>query len=297
MPPQLEPLLASAAQDPVLAYSLAAALLLATVSLFGGLSRRDFLALSNARATMRILGLVALSFVMAAASEYLVPAGLAWGAWLAALSRLPIYLAALAYGPTIGLLAGILHAAFASTTPLPGLPELVLALELTVLGWLAIYPSPRSGRMAGPVNALLAYLLAWGTGGIALAAANGETIGIGSLLAQHGPHLPGLLLVCALLGSIGPTAYAKAFPSSRIDPKAAAPARGRQRFGSTGATDLRRTGDALDRPAFVTHRGVLERDQRGTRALALPETPLVRVRPQRQRSLSPAVLPEDEFNR
>lgn len=296
MPPQLEPLLASAAQDPVLAYSLAAALLLAVVSLFGGLSRGDILALANPRAVMRILGLVALAFLMAASAEYLAPPESAWRSWLSGVSRFPVYLAALAYGPSIGLLAGVLHAAFASTTPLPGLPELVLALELTVLGWLAIYPSPRISRLAGPVNAPLAYALAWGTGGIALSAARGDAISLGSLAAQHGPHLPGLLLVTALLALVGPSAYHAAFPSSRIGPRTAG-VEERWRHGGRVARGGLAKSDAPAATAFVTHRGVLEREQRGGRTLVAPETPLARVRPVRQRSLPPAVLPEDEFTR
>lgn len=287
MPSQLEPLLASAARDPVLAYSLAAALLLAAVSLFGGLSRLDWLALTNPRASLRVLGLVALSFVIAAAAEVFAASGTAAQGTILGLSRFPIYLAALAYGPTVGLLAGVLHAAFASTTPLPGLSELVLMLELTVLGWLAIFPSPRTARLAGPLDALLAYALAWGTGGIALAAASGTTIEVTTVLAQHWAKLAGIALTAALLASIGPGVYRRAFPGSRIDP---ALARSRTLRGA-------QLSSGRELPAFVTHRGVLEREERGARALSLPEPVAMRARHERDRGLSPEVLPEDEFTR
>ncbi len=287
LPPQLEPLLASAARDPVLAYSLAAALLLAAVSLFGGLSRFDWLALTNPRATLRVLGLVALSFVIAAGAEVLAASGTVAHGAILGLSRFPIYLAALAYGPTIGLLTGVLHAAFASTTPLPGLSELVLMLELTVLGWLAILPSPRAARIAGPVNALAAYALAWGTGGIALAAASGAAIDLTAVLAQHWEKLVGIALTATLLAAIGPEAYRRAFPGSRIDP-ALAQVRAPRRAQARGGREAH---------AFVTHRGALEQERRLPRSLTLPEAPPTRARRERQRGLSPEVLPEDEFTR
>lgn len=269
-----------------MAYSLAAALLLAVVSLFGGLGRLDLLALTNPRATLRVLGLVALSFVMAALAEALTAGGSHAHGALTGLSRMPIYLAALAYGPTVGLLAGLLHAGFASTTPLPGLPELVLMLELTVLGWLAIYPSPRVHRLAGPLNAVLAYALAWGTGGIALAAANRVDLEMAALLAQHWPKLLGVAGAALLLGLIGPVAYRRAFPDSRIEPS----------LGSrTAAAAVPYQEREL--PAFATHPGALEREERAARQLTLPDSPLTRVRSQRQRALSPAVLPEDDFTR
>lgn len=286
MPAQLEPLLAAVGRDPVLAYSLAAALLLAVVSLFGGLGRLDLLALANPRATLRVLGLVALSYIVAVAAEALTASGSQAHGALTGLSRMPIYLAALAYGPTVGLLAGLLHAGFASTTPLPGLPELVLMLELTVLGWLAIYPSPRSHRLAGPLNAVLAYALAWGTGGIALAATNGVSIDATALLAQHWPKLMGVAGAALLLALIGPDAYRRAFPDSRIEPTTDA----RHGHGPAGASER-------ELRTFLTHPGALEREQRAARQLTLPDSPLTRPRRERQRGLSPAVLPEDDFTR
>src|SRR5690606_38990748 len=137
---------------------------------------------------LRVVGCVALAFVLRALSEAAVglPDTLTVSL-LAGLHRLPLYVVALAYGPSAGLLAAGLFSAFASSTLLPGLDEAVLALELVVLGWLAIYPSPRSTRWAGPLNAALAYLLAWGTAGIAVMTSRGVFVDVPALAAQHAP--------------------------------------------------------------------------------------------------------------
>src|SRR5690606_42054838 len=109
------------------------------------------------------------------------------------LHRLPLHLVALAYGPATGAVVGVLFAGFHAGDGLPGWPESVLTLELAVLGWLAIYPSPRVTRLAGPVNSLLAYALAWGTGGIALLAATRGVVTLDLLVAEHAALVPGLV--------------------------------------------------------------------------------------------------------
>jgi len=219
MQAQLLQLRQSLPSDPVLLYSLAAALLLAVVSLSSGLGRADAAVLRNQRILVRVLGAVALAFVLRAATESwqaaALPAGVA--ALLPSLHRFPLYLVALAYGPTTGLLTGVLFAAFASSTLLPGPPEAVLALELMVLGWLAIYPSPRVTRWAGPLNGGLAYLLAWGTGGIALLALSGGEITLARVIGEHRALAPSLTLVLLLLALVGPRWYRVAFPHSRIE--------------------------------------------------------------------------------
>ena len=139
---------------------------------------------------------------------------------LVGLSRFPLYVIALAYGPSAGLLAAGLFAAFATTGLLPGWSEAVLALELVVLGWFALEPSPRRYRWAGPLDAAVAYLLAWATGGSALLQAlSGEGMSLGAQLAYHLPGLPGVTLSMALLALVSPALYARFFPTSRIKPK------------------------------------------------------------------------------
>jgi len=293
---------AQLSSDPVLLYSLAAAALLACVSLGSGLARADLLALANPRILVRVLGAIALAFVLRALAE---DAAASWpggeppgplAAVLPGLHRFPLYVVALAYGPTTGLLAGALFAAFASSTLLPGAPEAVLALELAVLGWLAIYPSPRTTRWAGPLDAGLAYLLAWGTAGVALLAAGGGAVTWQQVVAEHRPMLPGLVVAMALLVSLGPAAYRAALPHSRIGPEdlARRPGYGPQRHEGGGHTphvplaageldgsppEVGRAREPL-RPAMITYTDF------GARS-----------RPQRLRRLASPALPEDDLTR
>lgn len=292
---QLQQLWAQLATDPVLLYSLAAAVLLATVSLTSGLARADVLALLNPRILVRVLGAVALAFVLRALAE-------AWQgeeapalvvALLPGLHRFPLYLVALAYGPTSGLLSGALFAAFASSTLLPGAPEAVLGLELLVLGWLAIYPSPRATRWAGPLNAALAYLLAWGTAGIALLAFAGATITFGSVVAEHRQLLPGLGVALVLLTLVGPGAYRHAFPRSRIDS---------QRAGrSMVALELVPAERQRLLPVRTLDTDELAKEPRRERLrpafVAQGELSVGRQKSTRLRRLSPRALPEDELVR
>ena len=207
--------LSAAGRDPFLLYTLLAALFLLAVSLWGGWRRRDFLGVLRPR------GLLALTLAVLAGF------GLTWllgdtetALELTVLSRWPLYLVALAYGPSAGLLAALLFAAFATRASLPGLPELVLALELTVLGWFAIAPSPRVHRWAGPLGLLLAYALAWGTGGSAmLHTLTGNGTRWATQWSFHAPLLPGLLASALLLLAVGPGFYRRAFPDSWIIPR------------------------------------------------------------------------------
>ncbi len=206
-----------ASADPVLLYSIAAAVLLAVVSIGSGLARRDFLALARPRTLLRVLGAVAIACLLKVVEVYAVPAlPEPVAAVTAGLHRLPLYLVALAYGPVTGAVVGSLFAGFAASASLPGWPEVVLALELAVLGWLAIFPSPRDTRFAGPLNAALAYLLAWGTAGLALHASANEEVTLALLYAEHAAMAPGLVGCVLLLFLFGPAVYERAFPGSRI---------------------------------------------------------------------------------
>jgi len=152
--------------DPLLVYSLAAAALLAFVSLVSAVGRLDFAALLRPRALVALCCAVLLAFAGVALAELALTdpelEGLALGA-----ARFPLYVVALAFGPTVGLAAGALFAAATAVGPFPGWSEAILCLELLVLGWLAIYPSPRAVRWAGPLDALLAHVFTAGTAGVA----------------------------------------------------------------------------------------------------------------------------------
>lgn len=211
------------AGDPVLAYASLAAALLATVSLVTGWLRLDFVVLFRPRVLLRVTGAVVIAFVLDLATARFVAAGAPGGLGdlgdlFGTLYRLPLYLIALAYGPSVGLFGGALYAAFQASGPMPGWNEAILALELIVLGWLAIYPSPRSRRWAGPFDAVLAYALAWGTGGLSLLQAQTGAVTLSGVWQQHAATAAGVLVVAVALAAFGPGVYRRWFPMSRVAP-------------------------------------------------------------------------------
>jgi hypothetical protein len=224
----LQPILELFARDPFLGYTLLAALFLGLVSLGTGWARLDFLALFQTHALWQVTLAVLLATLMTLGQKLLIPSDAALSTAgfsipleaLQGISRLPLYLVTLAYGPSVGLVSAGLFAAFASTSGTLGWPEAVLALELVVLGWFAIAPSPRKVRWAGPLNVLLAYILAWATGGSAfLQYAIGQGLNFNTHLSYHLPLLLGIAVSALSLLFIGPDLYKKAFKGSRIAPK------------------------------------------------------------------------------
>lgn len=204
-------------RDPVLGYSLLASLFLAAVSLSSGLARLDFLVLVKASALLRVVLLVGLAAALRVLGEVLQPPdtllwqGAADGAW-----QLPLYLLALGYGPSSGLVAAGLIAAFAAQSVSLSWHEALLALKLVILGWLAIYPSPLQHRWAGPLNVALAFSLTWMTGGVALTYASTGTVDLGTLWAEQQVALVGLALAMAALLLFGPSFYRSVFADSRL---------------------------------------------------------------------------------
>lgn len=204
--------------DPVLFYSACATLILVLVSLGTGVARGDALVLAKPKVALRILGAVVLGFLLEALAQRLG----ASPPWVVAaangVAALPVLVVALAYGPSLGLLAGALFAASVARGAFPGLHEAFLTLELVILGWLAIYPSPRTARWAGPLNALVAGALTWGTAGTAWLAFSGQAIRLHDLLAVSRAVSVETVVTVALLFALGPAAYARLFPESRIAP-------------------------------------------------------------------------------
>lgn len=220
--------------DPVLFYSGCAAALLLAVSLATGWARADFLVLTNPRTGVRMLGAVAFAFLLMVGAEMLsTNGGSSWlpGAARAA-ARVPLYVVALALGPTPGLAAGALFAGATAAGNLPGAREVLFTFELAVLGWLAIFPSPRTTRFAGPLDALLARALTWGTAGLFYLAYVGEPIGLSALVASSARWPGGVLVSAFILVLLPPAFYRAVFPHSRIlhtlppDGKTATGARG-----------------------------------------------------------------------
>ena len=196
-----------------------------------------------------------------------------WSRVLPGLARFPLYLVTLAYGPSIGVVTAALFAGFEASSLLPGWPEAILALELAVLGWLAIYPSPRQHRLAGPFNALLAFALAWGTGGLALLEARAGDVTAAGLWQLVRNDVPGVVASAVLLALIPPSAYRTLFPASRIAPR------------------VERAVAARSLVLTV----VEERPAREDVSLTRPEMPRALPRRPRQRTLDPLPpLPDED---
>ena len=134
---------------------------------------------------------------------------------LAGISRLPLYIFALAYGPSAGLIAGLLFAPI-SSIGLPAYPELLLPLELCILGWLAIVPSSFQSRWAGSFNALLAYTLTFFSAGFAYLLWRDFPLNLDSFWRYLHPSLGGVLLCSLLLFLFGPKFFKKSFKNSGI---------------------------------------------------------------------------------
>ncbi|MEJ2291734.1 MAG: hypothetical protein P8Y05_08465 [Deinococcales bacterium] len=136
----LQRLLDAARHDPVFAYSLLAAGLLALVSLGTGLVRRDALVLVRPRILLRVIGAVVVAFLIATLAGTLTQAlgPSTWTRLAAGLERFPLALVTLAYGPGVGLVAAALVAGLQANGWLPGWQQAVFALEQLVLGWLAM---------------------------------------------------------------------------------------------------------------------------------------------------------------
>jgi hypothetical protein len=215
-------------RDPFFVYTFLAAVFLALVALLTGWLRLDFLAVFRPRGlfcvTLAVILAMALSLLsQTSLAPFTVSAATGDSSLtlsvLRGLSRLPLYVIALAYGPTAGLVSAGLFAAFATTSGTLSWAEAVLALELVVLGWFAIAPSPFRLQWAGPMNVGLAYFLTWATGGSALLQhTTGQAMELNTHWTYHQHWLLGVGLSIVLLFFLRPNLYQKFFPDSRISP-------------------------------------------------------------------------------
>ena len=207
----------------VLAFTLYAAIFLAVISLFSGWRRLDFLAIFKPQGLLHLslFVLIAVGLHYFAHSDYAKYniSLLNTDHPLIGISRLPLYILALAYGPTMGLFAAALYT-IAVTHNLPTLVDAVLGLELVVLGWWAIVPSAFKHRWAAPFNTIIAYTLAWGTAGSALFQSQGLDAKSWSVhVNYHQNHILGLLASIFILSLLGPRFFRFFFSSSAIIPK------------------------------------------------------------------------------
>ena len=204
--------------DPLVLYPALAALVLASVSLATGLLRGDVLALARPVPVAWLLALVATTWGFAASAA---AAAAPWHDVVLGAARFPLYLFALAYGSVPGLVAAALVAAWVPLPHASAWGPWLFGLEIVVIGWLAVWPSPRLSRSTGPLYALLAYALAWGTAGLGVAVLEQGAVGVDTLRAQHGLVPAGVLVAATMLLLVAPRTYVRAFPDSRIAPSAA----------------------------------------------------------------------------
>jgi len=205
-------------QEPFLSYTLLASILLFAVSFLSGLRRLDVISVFSPKGLFHITiaALTALTIFLLA-ENYISLNSFDSKAISLGLSRLPLYIIALAYGPSAGLLVGALFLALGN---LLSFPELILLLELVVLGWFAISPSPRKFFWAGPLNILFAYLITWAAAGSAFLEWQSK---LGADLNAHiALHTSlGLGSSFALLAAffLPPIVYRRVFDESHIAPK------------------------------------------------------------------------------
>lgn len=272
----LDLLAARVASDPLVRYALLAAAILLVASLASGWARGGPRALLRPGPWAALALAVLAATALAAAGDRIaaaIPAGVDGARWLDGMRRWPLWLLALGYGPSVGVLAGLAFTAVeASQSGLPA-GEAVLVLELAAIGWIAIAPSPRRTRWAAPLAVLLGWALAHASLGLALRAADGAAASPAVLLLPDGLP-PAVVLGVLALGLPGPRWWSRAAPGAaagvtgvppEVDRRLPAPLRRRRR---------------RSRPLVAPPRpDPLRREARPARHLAPPPVPPDLIRP------------------
>ena len=210
-------LLARAAVDPLVRAALLAAAVLLVAALAGGLARRDLFALGRPATWLAVAAALLASLVLAAAGDRLEAAvvgpdgvDVASRGW----ERVPLYLLALGYGPSVGLLAA-LATVFVLAGPWGfGTAAATLALEVAVVGWLGLGPSPRRSRWAGPLAVVAGWLLATATMGLASWASDGRAIALGPFLRAHASGGPAVAMALLLAAAVPPRWWRRRVPGA-----------------------------------------------------------------------------------
>jgi hypothetical protein len=228
--------------DPLATYPALAALLLAAVALATGVLRGDAVALARSVPVLWLFGAGGVTYLAVVALP-LLPGAAAEP--LAGLARLPVYLYALAYGAIPGVVLAALLAAFVPFPHIHPWGPAVLGLEVLVIGWLAVWPSPRVHRACGPIYALLGYALAWATLGISAQSVSHGPFTLEAMRDMHGSVPWGVAIAALALSLVSPAAYRSAFPDSRLRPEDYEAARGERRRGPRRATSRERTPELV----------------------------------------------------
>lgn len=275
--------------DPLLSYSLLAAAVLGASSLVGGWGRGDLRALSRPTPwiAVALAALAALAITVAGDRIEAVDPG-AWP--VPGIRRLPLYLVALGYGPTSGAIAALLFAGIERFQgPVPA-ADAVLVLEMAVVGWLAIAPSPRRFRFAASFGVLSGWALAMSTGGLAALAWAYRPLPLETWAATMRADLPGVLASAVLLALLPPRWWRSAAPgaSPGVTGVAAGAARRRGRRAGDDAEPvipaLRREGPRRVReepapPVLPAPMVRTAREERAPTAAAVPADPMTREDP------------------
>lgn len=204
--------------DPLALYPALAALLLALVGVASGLLRGDLLALTRPWSVVVIVASVAGVWGLDVA---LAPLDPVWRSPAGDLALAPLFLIALAYGPTPALVA------LALTVAWVGLPEhgsvgrapaqvWLLALQLTILGWLAIAPNVRRSWGVAGVYLIAAHVLTWSTAGLAWTAVRYGGVSLALLEREHGLRLEGLALLTVAVALLPPLLWRALFRGSPL---------------------------------------------------------------------------------
>jgi len=214
-------LLDALSADPLAFYPALAAVLLAAVALASGLLRGDVLALTRPLPAAWVVAAVAAVWWLQAALAGIDPT---WLAPSAQLALAPLAVIALAYGPTPAIVALALTIAWVGIPAGPAAateaPRVwLLGLELVVLGWLAIAPSPRRWWGSAAIYLIAAHLLAWLTAGLAWVGAHHGGVSLTLLEREHGLRFEGVAIVALVLALVPPVAWRRLFPGSSIAPQ------------------------------------------------------------------------------
>lgn len=206
-------LLTRATLDPLVRAALLAAAVLAVSALTGGLARRDLVALRRPATWLAIASALVAALSLATAADRVVAStggsvsSLGW-------ERIPLYLLALGYGPSIGVVAGLLMTLTRVGPWTLGPAELTLVLELAAVGWLGLGPTPRNVRWAGPLAVGLGWTLATATLGLAVWAADGRPIALVPFVTAHAGALPAVAIAAMLAAAIPPRSWRRQIPGA-----------------------------------------------------------------------------------
>lgn len=217
-------------QDPLLSLLLLACVLLAASAILGGFAHRTAGAAAHPPAQSALLGSLALALGLHLAGLKLQEAGVAYPrTLLLALEHFLLLAVTLAYGPFIGLLAGLAYLLlsgqpfFVADRQAQLVLQGVFLFQLLLTGWLAIYPSPRRSRWAGVFSVVAGYLLATATLALLPVYLGTGKLTFLDLIRSVRSRFPELLIWVLLALLLSPAAYGRLYPLREREAQHSAP--------------------------------------------------------------------------